>query len=162
MPTMNLIVAEKKMTNNAEIQQVSSDNNVPDDKLFADWVDAVLQHQQKQGKVVIRLVDEVESQQLNNQYRQKNAATNVLSFPFEAPGFIEDDHLGDLVICVPVVNREANEQGKPSEWHWAHMVIHGMLHLLGYDHINDKDAELMENTEISILKQLGINNPYES
>ena len=159
---MNLIVAETNMTNSAEIQHISLDNNLPDDEQFNVWVDAVLKHLHKQGKVVIRLVDEAESQQLNDQYRQKNAATNVLSFPFEAPEFIEDDHLGDLVICVPVVNREANEQGKPGQSHWAHMVVHGMLHLLGYDHINDKDAELMENTEISILKQLGINNPYES
>lgn len=159
---MNLIVAETNMTNNAEIQRISQDNNVPADEQFAVWVDKVLDALQKHGKVVIRLVDEAESQQLNSQYRQKNAATNVLSFPFEVPEFVADDHLGDLVICVPVVNREAAEQAKPGESHWAHMVIHGMLHLLGYDHINDKDAELMENTEISILKQLGITNPYES
>lgn len=149
------------MTAQVEVQHASEEDCIPDDEFFMRWVDVVLSMQKQTGSVVIRLVDEAESQQLNSQYRHKNAATNVLSFPFEAPMQIEDDHLGDLVICVPVVNREAVEQGKPVNSHWAHMVIHGMLHLLGYDHINEEDAEVMEQQEISMLKQLDINNPYE-
>jgi len=145
----------------AEIQHACEAGNVPDDESLQRWVVLVLETLGQAGSVVIRLVDEAESQQLNYQYRQKNAATNVLSFPFEAPEQIDDDYLGDLVICVQVVNREAAEQGKLCSWHWAHMVIHGMLHLLGYDHVNEEDAEVMEQQEIALLEKLGINNPYE-
>ena len=145
-----------------EVQHASAEMELPADELLHDWAMLVLKQQGRAGSVVIRLVDEDEIKQLNHQYRHKNAATNVLSFPFETPAQVEDDHLGDLVICAPVVNREAHEQGKPLEWHWAHMVIHGVLHLLGYDHINDEDAAIMEQHEIQMLQQLGINNPYES
>ncbi|OZB41718.1 MAG: rRNA maturation RNase YbeY, partial [Alishewanella sp. 34-51-39] len=101
-----------------------------------------------------------ESQQLNLQYRGKDKATNVLSFPFQCPPGIELPLLGDLVICAGVVRAEAAEQNKPLAAHWAHMVVHGCLHLLGFDHINDADAEQMEAEEIQILQQLGISNPY--
>lgn len=112
--------------------------------------------------LTVRLVDSIESQQLNNTYRGKDKPTNVLSFPFEAPVDIplDEEYLGDLVICVPVVNQEAEEQGKPALHHWAHMVIHGTLHLLGYDHITDDDAEEMEQLERELLLQLGIPDPY--
>ena len=154
------------MTAAAEIQHASSDENIPGDNLLQHWCAAVLTAMGQSGEVVIRVVDEAESQQLNHQYRHKNAATNVLSFPFEKPDFPaeqeEENYLGDLVICAPVVYRESQQQGKPLAWHWAHMVVHGMLHLLGYDHIEDTDAEEMEQQEISILQQLGIDNPYES
>ena len=150
------------MSSEIEIQHASTDNNVPDDELLQHWTQLALKNQEKMGSIVIRLVDEAEIQQLNQQYRHKNAATNVLSFPFEAPLQVEDNHLGDIIICVPVVNSDAQEQGKPANWHWAHMVVHGVLHLLGYDHINDEDAGIMEKHEISILQKLGINNPYES
>ena len=103
-----------------------------------------------------------ESQQLNKQYRHKDKPTNVLSFPFEVPEGIELNLLGDLVVCAPVIQQEATEQGKVLFDHWAHMIIHGCLHLLGYDHINDTDADEMEALEIKILAQLSINNPYES
>lgn len=146
----------------AEIQHACEDADVPDDESLQQWVELVLEELGRAGSLVIRLVDEAESQQLNFQYRHKNAPTNVLSFPFEAPVQVEDNYLGDIVICVPVVIREAAEQGKPANWHWAHMVIHGMLHLLGFDHINEVDAKIMEQQEITLLQKLGINNPYES
>lgn len=150
------------MSDSAEIQHVSSDKNVPDDELFQRWSSLVLTSLGQAGSIVIRLVDEAESRQLNQQYRDKDSSTNVLSFPFEAPEQVEDNHLGDLVICVQVVNREAAEQAKPAGWHWAHMVVHGILHLLGYDHIDEQDALEMEQQEIRLLKQLDINNPYET
>lgn len=111
-------------------------------------------------EVTIRIVDEAESQALNAQYRQKDKPTNVLSFPFEAPAGIELPLLGDLVICAPVVMKEAAEQQKNLESHWAHMVIHGMLHLQGYDHILDQDAEVMEKREVDLMAELGYKNPY--
>lgn len=151
------------MTSNPkiEIQRAFDSSETPADADFQLWVNHVLKQQQRSGSVVIRLVDADESRSLNHQYRNKNYATNVLSFPFEAPEFIEDDHLGDLVICVPVVEREAKEQGKSFSAHWAHMVIHGMLHLLGYGHEDDAEAVEMESQEIKLLKQLGIINPYQ-
>lgn len=144
-----------------EVQVATTEKPLPPESSLIDWAETVLSSEQQAGDIVIRLVDEEESQQLNQQFRHKNAATNVLSFPFEAPEQIEVDHLGDLVICAQVVKREAEEQDKPVDWHWAHMVVHGVLHLLGYDHIDLKDAEIMENKEIGLLKKLGINNPYE-
>lgn len=114
--------------------------------------------------VSIRVVDAAESQSLNKQYRSKDKPTNVLSFPMELPEdlLVEMDELmlGDLVICAPVVENEARQQGKTSSSHWAHMVIHGMLHLQGYDHISETEAEEMESLEIKLLQQIGIENPY--
>jgi probable rRNA maturation factor len=113
----------------------------------------------------IRIVDEVESAQLNRDYRGKDYATNVLSFRHELPDVmldaLEELPLGDLAICAPVVLREAAEQGKPAGDHWAHMVIHGVLHLLGHDHEDDAEAETMEALERSLLTQLGIADPYQ-
>lgn len=144
-----------------EIQRAVTEGDYPDDEAFTGWVELVLGHFNRQGSVVIRLVDADESRSLNHQYREKDYATNVLSFPFEAPDFVEDDHLGDLVICAPVVKTEAEEQGKALSAHWAHMVIHGMLHLLGYDHESEAEANEMESLEVELLKQLAISNPYE-
>ncbi|WP_045857181.1 rRNA maturation RNase YbeY [Teredinibacter purpureus] len=109
----------------------------------------------------IRIVDEDESQTLNNQYRHKDAPTNVLSFPCDLPPEVELDLLGDLVICAQVVAREALAQGKSVRAHWAHMVIHGCLHLLGFDHIKDEAAEEMEALETTILTALDFPPPYE-
>lgn len=111
-------------------------------------------------EVGVCIVDSVESARLNEQYRGKAYATNVLSFPFEVPPEIENDYLGDLVICADVVAREAREQQKPLLAHWAHLTIHGILHLQGYDHESDEQAQEMEGLEIKILKRLGYPDPY--
>jgi probable rRNA maturation factor len=110
----------------------------------------------------VRIVGAAESAALNHRFRRQRGPTNVLSFPFEAPSGIRSELLGDLVICAPVVRREAREQQKPLRAHWAHMVVHGILHLRGYDHLKRQDATAMEKKEIRILKELGFTNPYIS
>jgi len=110
----------------------------------------------------VRIVRVAESAELNRRFRRKHGPTNVLSFPFEAPPGMRSEVLGDLVICAPVVRREARTQRKPVRAHWAHMVVHGILHLRGYDHLNRRDATVMEKKEIRILKELGFANPYLS
>lgn len=135
--------------------------SLPTEEQFQTWLDAALADQGQEFEVVIRLVDEAESAQLNQEYRGKTGATNVLSFAFEIPDSIPLNLLGDLVICAPLVEKEALEQHKPVEYHWAHLVIHGVLHLRGYDHIEDDEAEEMEAKEIRILQQLHIPNPYQ-
>lgn len=113
----------------------------------------------------VRIVDEDESRVLNRDYRGKDKPTNILSFPSDLPEFVrtklETALLGDLVICAPVVRREAEEQGKTEQAHWAHLTVHGVLHLLGYDHIEDDEAAVMEPLEIAALASLGLPNPYE-
>ena len=124
------------------------------------WLSSAVTKFQPLAEVTVRLVDEQESHQLNHDYRGKDKPTNVLSFPFEAPPGIEMDLLGDLIICRQVVEREAVEQNKPLMAHWAHMVVHGCLHLLGYDHIEDQEAEEMESLETEIMKSMGYSDPY--
>lgn len=143
-----------------DIQRVIERDDLPSDEQLTRWACAGWQ-QGHESEVTLRLVDEAESRELNHQYRGKDRPTNVLSFPFEAPAGITVPLAGDLVICAPVVAREATEQNKTSEAHWAHMVIHGLLHLQGYDHIEDDDAEVMEALEIRLLAELGYGNPYE-
>lgn len=146
--------------NQIDIQRIFESEGQPDAAQIQVWVDAALADVNQDTEIVIRIVDEAESAQLNEQYRHKKGPTNILSFPFEVPDGIELNLLGDLVICAPVVTREASEQHKLLAHHWAHMVVHGVLHLLGYDHIDDDEAEQMEGKEIEILKKLNINNPY--
>lgn len=144
-----------------DVQIASENENIPTSEQLQTWVEAALTSFQRPFELTIRIVDADESQSLNHQYRGKNAPTNVLSFPFESPEGVELDLIGDLIICADVVNKEFLEQNKTSNAHWSHMVIHGCLHLLGFDHIEDADAEEMESLEIDILAKLGFNNPYE-
>lgn len=133
----------------------------PIDADFRRWCELALQQRKADSEMTIRLVDEAEARELNHTYRHKDYATNVLSFPADVPDELLDiPLLGDLVICVAVVEREAAEQGKSLEAHWAHLVIHGCLHLLGYDHIEDEEAEEMESLERELLAQLGHPDPY--
>ncbi len=143
-----------------DIDNASSASLLPSAQDFERWVGAALNSRLDSAELCIRLVDESESAELNLQYRMKSGATNVLSFPADLPVELDIPLLGDLVICAPVVEREANEQGKACEAHWAHMVVHGTLHLIGYDHINDHDAEHMEALEVDILNTLHYPNPY--
>jgi probable rRNA maturation factor len=164
-----------------DVQYASEHANLPSKKNLTAWVKAVWQNslappplslpkdretarpsrgKRKTVELTIRIVDETEAQQLNETWRQRSYPTNVLSFPYESPPGIEIPLLGDLVICAPVVAREAQEQHKTLEAHWAHLVIHGTLHLLGYDHQEETQALAMEALEINILNNLGYPNPY--
>ena len=138
---------------------VRTANDLPSDEAFGRWVDALPQISEEH-EITIRLVDAEEIQSLNAQFREKNSPTNVLSFPFDVPAGVPLALLGDIVICPTVVEAEAQQQSKPLSHHWAHMVIHGCLHLLGYDHIDEHDAEKMEGIEIETLSALNIANPY--
>ncbi|HID46321.1 MAG TPA: rRNA maturation RNase YbeY [Chromatiaceae bacterium] len=140
------------------LQHASREKGLPTDEDFQRWAQAALRPES--AEVVIRIVDEEESRQLNRDYRGRDKPTNVLSFPFEAPPEVAMEHLGDLVICAPVVAEEAAWQGKLLQHHWAHMVVHGMLHLQGYDHQNQEEAEQMESLEQKLLEDMGIPDPY--
>ncbi len=144
-----------------EIQRACRRDNAPTDQQFLHWLAPVLALAPPDASLCVRLVDAEESRTLNRQYRDRDAATNVLSFPFEAPPGLEMlPLLGDLVICVDVVRDEARAQGKSAEAHWAHMLTHGVLHLLGHDHQEDDEAERMEQLERKLLEQLGFADPY--
>lgn len=137
-------------------------DGLPTEAEFQQWLNAAVIPFQADAEVTIRLVDEKESHALNLEYRGKDRPTNVLSFPFEAPPGMELELLGDLIICRQVVEKEALEQNKPLKAHWAHMVVHGSLHLLGYDHIEDEEAEEMESLETEIMQNMGFVDPYIS
>jgi len=143
-----------------------SANQAPAPDLFRKWIGAALETattldgKHADTELCVRIVDEDEMTQLNQQFRDKEKSTNVLSFPADIHEELEINLLGDIAICAPVIEREANEQGKTLEAHYAHMSVHGALHLAGYDHIEDSDAEQMEALEIKILNRLGYNNPY--
>ena len=169
------------------VQFATRRSGVPHASSLSNWANVAFRSTQKPRRVpwplTIRIVGAAESRVLNRTWRGKDKPTNVLSFPFEGSGlgargpgqkrrgsasslarapspepFL--DELGDLAICAPVVAREAREQGKDPQAHWAHMVVHGVLHLLGYDHENDRDADVMESREVKILAQFGYANPY--
>ena len=143
--------------------QTASAETVPDEDDIRSWISNTLQradHQGDQIEISVRLVDEPEMAELNGRYRDRHASTNVLSFPADLPAGLDLPMLGDIVICAPVVRREASQQGKPLQAHWAHMTVHGTLHLLGYDHENDSDATTMESLETAILAQLNYPCPY--
>ncbi len=143
-----------------EVQRAADGDGCPDDDSFRRWAEAALEERGSQAELVIRIVTPRESQALNAEYRGKARPTNVLSFPFEAPPGLPTHHLGDLVICAQVVNDEAVQQGKTAAAHWAHMVVHGVLHLRGFDHQESAEAEAMEAREAGILAGLGIADPY--
>ena len=144
-----------------DLQVASQAADLPSEAQFRSWCEIALRQRTADYELTIRLVDEAEARELNHTYRQRDYATNVLSFPADVPDELLDiPLLGDLVICVPVVEREALEQEKTPQAHWAHLVIHGCLHLLGYDHIDDAEAEEMEALERTLLAELGHPDPY--
>ena len=153
------------------VQLATDATGVPDSELFNRWVN--LARQGASGEVTLRIVDEAESAELNTRYREKSGATNVLSF--ESQDLVGQDELGllppevvaelagelgDLVLCAPLVAAEAAQQGKATISHWAHLTVHGVLHLRGFDHQNEADQQQMESIEINLLKQLGYADPY--
>ena len=142
--------------------QIATENidGLPTEEQIVQWATAAVQPEGDEVEMTVRIVDEAESHELNLTYRGKDRPTNVLSFPFECPDEVELPLLGELVICRQVVEREAAEQEKPLMSHWAHMVVHGSLHLLGYDHIEDNEAEEMESLETQIMQGLGFDDPY--
>ena len=165
--SQRLVMKTTPLDLSLELQMASELADLPVRADFERWLQATLEGRRDQAALTIRVVDEGESQELNLAYRQKDKPTNVLSFPFEVPAHLPEElrasyaeELGDLVICAPVVAQEANDQRKLVQHHWAHMVIHGTLHLLGYDHIEAKEAEEMESLETAILDTLAIADPY--
>lgn len=151
------------MSTNIDIDVACTDEWLPSTTDLQRWCEAALHAgapDKTQAEISLRITDAAESQSLNARYRQKDKATNVLSFPADLPPELGLALLGDLVICAPVVAREAEQQHKSLEAHWAHMVVHGCLHLLGYDHISETDAEVMETLEIQIMAQLHYPDPY--
>ena len=149
-----------------DLQLASEDDDVPEPDQFEQWIMAALTQAEYQAsedlpiEITVRVVDRDESQELNSTYRQKSKPTNVLSFPFESPEEVPLQLLGDLVICAPIVREEAEQQGKSLTSHWAHMVIHGTLHLLGFDHIDEQEATDMEALETRIMASQGYTDPY--
>ncbi|KEQ16847.1 rRNA maturation RNase YbeY [Endozoicomonas numazuensis] len=145
-----------------DIQIASESSSLPSETDFQQWAMAAVGSHREEAEISLRIVDIEEGTELNQQWRQKTGPTNVLSFPSDLPESLNLPLLGDLVICAPVVEREAREQDKTLQAHWAHMMVHGTLHLLGYDHIEDDEAEAMESLETTILQDLGFPDPYQS
>ena len=148
-----------------DIQIAVEDESIPKSGDIILWINRAFQLSGCNGEaeVSVRIVDEVEMQKLNVKYRDQDKPTNILSFPADLIDGLPHDvqlFLGDIVICAEIVRREAEEQNKTASDHWAHMLVHGMLHLLGFDHINESDAAVMENLEIQIMTNHGIANPY--
>lgn len=138
----------------------ASGEEAPEPPSIRHWICAVLVDLKPEAEISVRIVSAAESAELNLHYRGKEGPTNVLSFPADIPDFVESPLLGDIVICAPIVRKEAKEQRKTLEAHWAHMLVHGTLHLLGYDHIEDHEAEAMEALETTILGKLNFPPPY--
>lgn len=148
------------------IQRCTTKNlTVPRDIDLKSWIIMALRHKIRKGSLTLRLVAPEEIQQLNLSYRGKNQPTNVLTFPADLPKSWQKKLplpiLGDIIVCPAIINEEeANQRNKPNYFHWQHIILHGALHILGYDHQNDADAALMEDKEIKLLKILGTPNPY--
>lgn len=142
------------------IEDNSGSDDVPDPSSMRCWATAALKPHASQAELSVQVVDEASMTELNRRFRHRNKSTNVLSFPAELPDFIDIPLLGDIVLCADVINREALEQHKSRDAHWAHMVVHGSLHLLGFDHQDDSGAELMESEETALVTALGFPPPY--
>ncbi len=145
-----------------EIQYATEINDLPEEGLIKKWVNSSLNGYIENAELTIRIVDKAEGAQLNEKWRNAQGPTNVLSFPYSDLNETTKSIQGDIVICAPVILREAAEQKKSVEAHWAHIIVHGILHLLGYDHDNENDANEMESLETSILGKLKISDPYIS
>jgi probable rRNA maturation factor len=143
-----------------EVQYDSELSPLPTKKQLREWARMALAEVKEESEITLRIVDETESHALNFQFRGKDKPTNVLSFPYEVIPEMTPHLLGDLVLCAPVILREANEQEKEINAHWAHMIIHGCLHLLGYDHVTPEQAAVMEPLEVTLLNRIGFANPY--
>lgn len=148
---------------NINLNNSSSSDQIPSQQQFNQWCQLALHDKNINGDINIQLMDATEIQQLNKKFRQKDKPTNVLSFPHEPFQGIETEIniIGDIAICPSIIQQEAKIQQKSIDAHWAHMCIHAVLHLLGYDHQTDDQADTMETIEINLLQQLGYNNPYE-
>lgn len=151
------------MSYHIDLQHASNEITPFDDELLIKWAELPLSEHMDSAELTLRIVDIDEITQLNHNYRNQNKATNVLAFPIVVPDNVEFEYplLGDVIICPAVLEKESTESGKALEEHWAHIVIHGVLHLLGYDHIKDNDAEEMQALEIKLLAKLGFANPYK-
>jgi probable rRNA maturation factor len=143
-----------------EVQYAVAGDTLPSPDAIRRWVSHALHGGEDNVELVVRLVDEAEMTALNHRYRGKSGVTNVLSFPYEPLPGVSSGLLGDVVVCAPVVAEEAVRQGKPLVAHWAHLVMHGVLHLQGYDHHHDPDAQRMEALEARLLAGLGFADPY--
>ena len=152
------------MTLDLDLQNPGGLSEVPAESAFRRWVEAALAGRAGDFSLSVRVVDKDESRQLNARYRQQDKPTNVLSFAVELPGEVLEQlpvcPLGDLVICAPLVRSEAQAQGKTALSHWAHLTVHGVLHLLGHDHQEQEQAQAMEALEVRILAGLGVPDPY--
>lgn len=144
-----------------EIQCAITADGLPSSTQLLQWLQHALQEQAADSELTLRIVDEAEITALNYRYRGKDGATNVLSFPYQPLPGVESGLLGDIVICAPVVAREAVAQDKSLEEHWAHITIHGVLHLLGHEHKEVEEAGQMERLETQLLGQLGFSDPYQ-
>lgn len=146
-----------------DIQHACTDKIPVTDAQLSDWAMKALRAYRECGELTLRLVDQDEIRLLNSQYRKKNSPTNVLAFPTNYPSEIalEFPVLGDIIVCPAVLAEESIGLAKPLDAHWAHIVIHGVLHLLGYDHIADEEAQVMQAIEVTLLQQLGFANPYD-
>jgi probable rRNA maturation factor len=143
-----------------DVQYAMAVDGIPGEDTIRQWVLQALPEQKKEAELTVRIVDEAEITALNHRYRGKDGPTNVLSFPYEGIPGVATELLGDIVICAPVVASEAVAQHKPLDAHWAHIVVHGVLHLLGFDHQHDDHAHQMETREAELLASLGYANPY--
>jgi len=141
------------------VQRACTCESIPDDASFQSWVEAALAGRSR-TELTLRIVDRAESAELNQRFRHKKGPTNVLSFTVDVPEEIDIPLLGDIVICAPLAIEEALVQGKDPQAHWAHLVIHGVLHLLGFDHQREPDAADMESRETALLASLGFSDPY--